>query len=207
MGAILLDAGGVFLLPNLDDVRAALGDCDFEQVRHAHHVAMRALDAAGPRQHAYWSTFPRALGANGQAPPLEELEAIRWTTVIAESVAALESLSRRGPRLAIVSNADGRVEHDLLEYRICHRDEGPATRVDAILDSTVVGFEKPDPRIFKLALEKLEVPPERAVHVGDSVRMDVGGARAAGVRPLHLDPFGMCGDTDHEHVRSLSDLL
>jgi putative hydrolase of the HAD superfamily len=44
------------------------------------------------------------------------------------------------------------------------------------------------------------------VHVGDSVHFDVGGARAAGVRPVHLDPFEMCGLQDHEHVRSLADL-
>jgi putative hydrolase of the HAD superfamily len=44
------------------------------------------------------------------------------------------------------------------------------------------------------------------VHVGDSVRMDVGGARAAGIRPLHLDPFGFCSAADHEHVRSLEEV-
>jgi putative hydrolase of the HAD superfamily len=72
----------------------------------------------------------------------------------------------------------------------------------------VVGVAKPDPRIFGLALDSLGVEAsENVLHVGDSLRYDVTGALAAGLRPVHLDPYGFCPDPDgHEHVRSLLDV-
>jgi putative hydrolase of the HAD superfamily len=83
--------------------------------------------------------------------------------------------------------------------------------VAVVIDSTVVGIEKPDPRIFTFALDALGVSAEDAagvVHVGDTIFADVRGARAAGLRPLHLDPYGDCpaAPDDHEHVRSLADV-
>ena len=80
-----------------------------------------------------------------------------------------------------------------------------------VIDSAVVGVAKPDPRIFTLALDALGLPDAdrgTVVHVGDSLRYDVTGALAAGVRPLHLDPYGFCPAPDgHEHLRRLSDLI
>jgi putative hydrolase of the HAD superfamily len=80
-----------------------------------------------------------------------------------------------------------------------------------VIDSAVVGVSKPDPRIFALALDALGLPgADRGaiVHVGDSLRYDVAGALAAGVRPLHLDPHGFCpAPVGHEHLRRLADLL
>jgi putative hydrolase of the HAD superfamily len=72
----------------------------------------------------------------------------------------------------------------------------------------VVGVAKPDPAIFYLALNALRVPPGGTVlHVGDSLRYDVAGALAAGLQPVHLDPYGFCPAPDrHPHVRSLADL-
>ena len=46
--------------------------------------------------------------------------------------------------------------------------------------------------------------PEAAVHVGDSLLTDVGGARKAGIRPIHFDPFQLCALTDHEHADSMA---
>jgi putative hydrolase of the HAD superfamily len=82
--------------------------------------------------------------------------------------------------------------------------------VGVVLDSAVVGVSKPDPRIFALALDALGVPQSASgtvVHVGDSLRYDVTGAIAAGVRPLHLDPYGFCPAPDgHEHIRRLDQI-
>ena len=47
------------------------------------------------------------------------------------------------------------------------------------------------------------MPADRAVHVGDSVHADVEGARAAGVTPVHFDPYGLCKAQGHEHAASL----
>lgn len=205
-GTLFLDAGGVLLLPNVDEVRALLG-IDAEEERRAHHAGMAAMDRTAGGD-VYWPAFLEALGREPEPALVESLSQVRWTSVIEDSLQALRELGGRNLRIGVVSNADGSVEHTLLEYAICQAGEGPGTAVSAVIDSTVVGVEKPDPRIFEIALERLGgVDPAEAVHVGDSVHFDVGGARAAGVRPIHLDPYDMCSARDHEHVRSLADLL
>jgi len=88
-----------------------------------------------------------------------------------------------GVRLAVVSNSNGTVAELL-------RVVGLAGHVDAVVDSRIVGVEKPDPRIFHHAAAVLEVLPEEAVHVGDLYSVDVLGARAAGCRAILLDPAG-----------------
>ena len=60
-----------------------------------------------------------------------------------------------------------------------------------IVDSTVVGVSKPDPRIFDIALDAMGVAPEDAWYAGDTPAFDVVGARAAGLRPFLVDPFQM----------------
>jgi putative hydrolase of the HAD superfamily len=77
-----------------------------------------------------------------------------------------------------------------------------------ILDSAVVGVAKPDPAIFRIALDALGVPAGQTVlHVGDSLRYDVAGAHAAGLQPVHMDPYGFCPvPGGHPHVRSLAEL-
>ncbi len=74
------------------------------------------------------------------------------------------------------------------------------------MDSAIVGFEKPDPRIFEHALAAIGAAPERAAHVGDLYHADVTGARAAGVHPVLLDPFGDWHAVDCERARDLPDL-
>ncbi len=77
-----------------------------------------------------------------------------------------------------------------------------------MLDSHLVGAAKPDPAIFTLALDGLGLDAEQVVHIGDTRFADVAGARAAGIRPLHVDPYGDCGrPAGHEHVRSLADAV
>ena len=104
-------------------------------------------------------------------------------------------------------DVEGTVEAALRQFGICQVGPGPGVEVGVILDSQVVGLEKPDPRIFALALDTLGVTAARAVHVGDSCRADVNGARAAGVTPLHFDPFATCDDHGHGHLAALADLV
>mgnify|MGYP006265421085 CR=1 FL=1 len=64
-----------------------------------------------------------------------------------------------------------------------------------MVDSDVVGVAKPDPRIFEHALVHLNgIEREQIIYVGDSVTMDVGGATAAGLTPVLLDPFDDSAD-------------
>jgi putative hydrolase of the HAD superfamily len=89
------------------------------------------------------------------------------------AVEAVDELCRRGLRLAVVSNWDVALA--------AHLDAiGLASRFGAVVTSAEAGAPKPDPRIFELALERLGVRPEHALHVGDS-EADEEGARAAGM--------------------------
>jgi HAD superfamily hydrolase (TIGR01509 family) len=95
----------------------------------------------------------------------------------------LDALVRLGVRRAVVSNSDGRAERHLI-------DCGVRDGIELVVDSQVVGVEKPDPRIFRIALEALGVAAERALFVGDIRSVDEAGARAAGVHFVLIDPFG-----------------
>jgi HAD-hyrolase-like/Anti-sigma-28 factor, FlgM len=72
-----------------------------------------------------------------------------------------------------------------------------------VIDSVMVGAAKPDPAIFRAALERCATDAAGAVHIGDMVSADVAGARAAGIEAIHLDPARRCRATDHRHVRTL----
>ena len=130
-----------------------------------------------------------------------------WSRIVHGSVDALRRLGALGVRLAIVSNADGNAEQRLRDDAVCHVGPGRGATVGAIFDSTVVGVAKPDPRIFEMALDALAVPAAHAIHVGDTPGADVDGARAAGVRPVLIDPYDFHSDLDVERVSSLLDVV
>jgi len=91
---------------------------------------------------------------------------------------ALEALRAAGRRLCVTSNFDETLG-DVLERA------GLSHFFEAVIASEAVGFEKPDPRIFRATLEAMQVPPGDMVHVGDHA-FDVMGARAAGVACVWL---------------------
>lgn len=95
----------------------------------------------------------------------------------------LKGLKGNGYLLGVISNSDGRLETLLNEV-------GLAEYFSVIVDSRVVGFEKPDPRIFHWALERAAVTPDQAVYVGDFYSLDVVGARRVGLDAILLDPLG-----------------
>jgi putative hydrolase of the HAD superfamily len=109
-----------------------------------------------------------------------------WCRTMAGTTEALDRLRAAGLRLGIVSNSDGRVEEALAAAGI--RD-----RFEVVLDSAVVGVEKPDPAIFRAALTALGIAPEEALYVGDLYEVDVVGARAAGIEAVLLLPDGAPG--------------
>ena len=95
---------------------------------------------------------------------------------------ALERLRGAGFKLAVVSNSEGTIEQMLTEI-------GLRELFATVIDSSVVGFTKPDPRIFALALERLGVEAGEALMVGDSPSADVDGAHAVGIRAALIDPY------------------
>jgi len=92
-------------------------------------------------------------------------------------------LTSRGYRLGIISNWEPRLD------ALC-RSHGLDEYLDFVLASEAEGFAKPGPHLFRRALERAEVEPGRAVHVGDSFEHDVLGATAVGIRAILLDRGG-----------------
>lgn len=89
----------------------------------------------------------------------------------------------------VVSNSDGTVEEILIKV-------GLSRYFFSVVDSHVVGYEKPDPRLFYHALKLSDAEPETTIHIGDLYHVDVIGARSAGLHAALLDPFGDWGDVD-----------
>jgi putative hydrolase of the HAD superfamily len=219
--AILLDAGGVLTLPDPELVRAQLAADrvrpDVEALDRAHYVGVAALDRAGGGEQGYEAFLRAYVAAAGFSPrgvgrAAERLDrAIKgadnaWSRVCPGALAGLRSLCAAGLKVVIVSNSNGTVERSLVSMGVCQVGPGAGASVAGVVDSAVVGIAKPDSRIFTLALSRAGVPADRALHVGDSVHADVEGAGAAGVRPIHLDPYGLCQAQDHEHVATLTEV-
>jgi putative hydrolase of the HAD superfamily len=83
-------------------------------------------------------------------------------------------------RLGVVSNFDGRLRMILQQF-------GIAKFFAEVVISSEVGADKPDPLIFRRALELAGVSPNEALHVGDDPIKDWEGARAAGLGVFELD--------------------
>jgi len=120
---------------------------------------------------------------------------------------ALRALAALGLQLAVVSNADGTVEQQLRDDGIGQVGPGDGVEFAAVIDSRIVGVHKPDPAIFRLALDAMGVAPEHTLHIGDTPAADVVGARAAGIHPVLVDPFDHHTDLDCVRVRHLDDLV
>jgi putative hydrolase of the HAD superfamily len=215
--AVLLDAGGILVLPNPAVVRAQIVDAGLplpsdETIRRAHYAGVAAMDASGVEDiPTYRAAFLTTCGADPElAARAYGLLKFRgaWNWPVPGAVEVLRALVGSGRRLAIVSNSDGTVAAELAALEICQVGAGAGADVAVVVDSHHVGAEKPDPRLFQLALAELGVPASRVVHVGDTARTDVDGALAAGVRPVHLDPYGLCPDPpdSHAHIADLAEL-
>jgi len=204
--AVVLDAGNTLVF--VDPVRTAhiihrhggTGDAArFRAVeREARILLSRRVEdgLAGTEDHfwqVYFATLYRGMALPDEAWPAAtaELTAVHarahlWSHVDPGTEEALRRILEAGHRLAVVSNADGRVEGLL-------RDVGLARYFEFVLDSAVVGVSKPDPGIFRMALDRLGVEAARALYVGDLYPVDVLGARSAGMEAVLLDPFDALG--------------
>jgi len=112
---------------------------------------------------------------------------------------ALLALRSAGVRTAVISNADEDVTVVALHFAF-------ADRMDLIVTSALVGYEKPDPRTFHAAVDPLGVDPAEALHVGDQPKSDIAGARAIGMQAALLDRYGRHADHDCQRLGSLTEL-
>lgn len=105
----------------------------------------------------------------------------QWTSKrgrLDEDVLALLQLAREIVPVALVSNASNRLEADLI-------DLGLADFVDHVVNTSRLGFAKPDPRVYEHAARFVGVPVERCLFVDDSWE-NVEAARDAGMSVVHF---------------------
>ena len=216
---IFLDAGGVVVFPNWVRVSEALArrgvDVSAERLVAADPYAKYKLDigdtiSTTTDQSRGWLYFNLVLTHAGvpltasTEAALKDLDAYHavhnvWEAVPAEVVPALERLRAMSLKIVIVSNANGTL-HDMFARL------GLADRVDVLFDSHRERVEKPDPRLFEIALDRSGARAATTIHVGDLYHVDVVGARAAGLRAVLIDSADLYHDADCPRVRSLTEL-
>lgn len=116
-----------------------------------------------------------------------------------DALPSLQRLQAKGVRLAVISNWDSRLISLLDALGLAHYFE-------AVISSADVGLHKPDPRIFKLTCDLLDIAPSEAVHVGDHYYADVVGASSAGIRPILIDRGGTHELRSKDKISSLDSL-
>jgi putative hydrolase of the HAD superfamily len=146
----------------------------------------------------------QAVGIDGDSDRLSEEMERRFDTgeyvrAYADALPALEALRRAGYRTGVISNGTCGVEP-------CLRLAGVTERVEFVLVSALVGWEKPAPRIFEMGCEAVGLAPGEVVFVGDHYIADITGARRIGMQAVMIDREGRAKDVDCPVVRSLDEL-
>jgi putative hydrolase of the HAD superfamily len=96
---------------------------------------------------------------------------------------AVRALSESGVRLGVISNA---VYHPFLEWSLAKF--GILDCFDVVVTSASAGYYKTRPELYLGTLDRLDAIPERSIHIGDSCRFDVQGARNAGMHAVLYSP-------------------
>ena len=185
-------------------IRAVLFDLDDTLFDHRHasrqalkavrecHPTVASVDASGlDRRHA--EILFESVGISPgdlEDGLLARRAAVAYRTRYMQSwrevcgATALLRALRPQVRIGIVSNNLAREQHDKL--RFCGFDR----YLDAIVISEEAGVAKPDPAIFRQALERLSAEAAETMMIGDAWATDIAGARAAGVRAIWFNPSG-----------------
>ena len=218
---MFLDAGGVLCHPSWTRVSVALAAhgvaVSAETLTAAEPHAKKEMDEASvigattdaSRGWLYFNTVLEHAGvplSAGTDAALDDLRAYHraenlWEHVPPDVPPALRDLRALGLSLVVVSNANGRLRH--LFDRL-----GMTAAFDLVLDSHDWGVEKPDPRLFQIALEQSGASAGSTAHVGDFFHIDVAGARAAGLREgILLDAANLYPHADCRRVGTLAELV
>jgi putative hydrolase of the HAD superfamily len=217
--AVLFDAGNTLLRMNYPAIARHLASrghvVTAEAVEEAELRARVRLDAdlargisteGGPAQDQYTTYLMAGLGLT-DAEEIEAAVAFKrgynppaglFDRADPGAHAAIREAKAAGLVVGVVSNSNGSV-HALLH------GAGLASELDFVIDSGLVGVEKPDPRIFRLGLERAGVAAHEAVYIGDLYSIDVLGSRAAGLASILLDPRGFWGPRDCDTARDIGE--
>lgn len=199
--ALVFDVGNTLLQINYAEIARVLTGHGYPVTPQQVHVAecharltLDDLHIAGteaPRIFdEYFCSLCRHLGLPWNQATQQALDDLRtydrhyslWDEAIPWSLPTLQTLRRAGYRLGVISNSDGTAAALLARH-------GLDSYFRFIIDSCIVGVEKPDPRIFRMALEQTETAPRETAYIGDLYRVDVEGARGVGMPGVLVDPI------------------
>jgi HAD superfamily hydrolase (TIGR01549 family) len=224
--AVFFDLGGTLLVMRRDRI--------FRRVLHeaGREVDLKLIHSAYLKAESWWLSYygPRVLNEEETAeayrnldqkvfsalyPGESEAEALRISKLVRNRWPELETeiplelypdvrptldrLVGDGYALGLISNAPadtGRAVEAL----------GLTRYIGTVVISGVVGYTKPHPEIFRIALREAGVEASEAVHVGDLYEADVIGARKAGMEGILIDRDGTQRNTDCPRVRSLPEI-
>ncbi|MFZ1130333.1 MAG: HAD family hydrolase [Terriglobales bacterium] len=211
---IFFDVGNTLLFPNRERIHAPLTERGIvPEPEHLRDLECRTknqfdgmMTTNGSTDHSFWWMFYSQLlseiGLEDDALRDQLVTGIRtsgnWDTIRPGTARHLRELGQLY-RIAVISNADGKIE-DVL--RKC----GIASCFQSITDSGLVGFEKPHPEIFRQALTRMQAAPQESLYVGDVYSVDYLGATGAGMHALLMDVPGAYRDKGVSRVESLAEL-
>lgn len=218
--AVFFDAGGTLIHLDAPTIGSLLTEklgitLSLEHFHHAQSLAMQRVaelvaEGAGATEQLkrqFYSTLLPVIGVEENhlesaidlALELAKAEML-WRIADEATAQALAELKKRGLRLAVVSNSDGRIE-------FAFHQAGLFDHFEFFIDSFLVGVEKPDPRIFQIALERAQVAAHETIYLGDLYSVDVVGARGAELTPVLYDPYSLNKDADCLRIQSIGDLI
>ena len=215
---IFFDVGNTLLFPNRERIHAPLTERGFvpdgEHLRDLECRTKNRFDGMmtgtitknGNTDHGFWWMFYTQLlseiGLEDDAIRDQLVAGIRnsgnWDTIRPGTADQLHKISERY-RVAVISNADGKIED------VLHRC-GIARCFRSITDSGLVGYEKPHPEIFRKAMLSMNAAPGESLYVGDVYSVDYLGATGAGMQAMLMDVPGAYRDKGIPRVESLEEL-
>lgn len=210
---IFFDVGNTLLFPNWQRILAPLAERGiiptFEQLQAIERRTKPEFDelvATGNQDQSFWRLFYTHLLEILEVDDPSLVNALtestrrsaNWDGCRPGTREALDEIGRSF-RIAVVSNADGKIAETLERcgIRDCFL---------SVTDSGIVGQEKPHPAIFAAALQDMQVSPEHALYVGDVYSVDYLGARQAGMQAILFDVAGAYRDKGLPRVQSLTEL-
>jgi len=211
---IFFDVGNTLLFPDRAHILAPLAKLGHSPTLEQWHVIERgtkkkfdqALQQSDPADFNFWFLFYESLlqdlGVRDDEVRDAMVESTRqsanWCVIRPGTRDLLQRLGKRY-RLAVISNADGKIEDVLKRCRI-------ADCFATITDSGLVGYEKPHPVIFQAALRTMGAKPEESLYVGDVYSVDYLGSTRAGMQGMLIDVSGAYREMKVPQVGCLEEL-